>query len=129
MVIRNFDYTTANTIDKFVSPIISLSSVTYDSLFVSFDYAYAQGIQYPGSTNLPLDTLEVQVTLDCGQTYTTLWKKWGEELQTINDPNRASGSSFTPNDSQWKNVNLYLDPVINNKDFQVLFCCKKQQAK
>ena len=128
MVIRNYNYSKANTNDKFVSPIVTISSLAYDSLFVSFDYAYAQGIQYPGSTNLPLDTLEVQVTQDCGQTFTTIWKKWGEELQTINDPNRAIGSIFTPNrEGQWKNINLYLDPVINNKDFQVYFVAKSNK--
>ena len=50
MVIRNYDYPVANTIDKFVSPVIKFNNVV-DSFFVSFDYAYAQGIQYPGSTN------------------------------------------------------------------------------
>ncbi|MEP6950969.1 MAG: choice-of-anchor J domain-containing protein [Ginsengibacter sp.] len=124
MVIRNFDYPTANTTDRFVSPIVSLASVTYDSIFVSFDYASAQGAHYPGSTNSLLDTLEVQVTADCGQTVTSIWKKWGEELQTINDPNNTSGSRFAPNQGQWKNVNLYLDPIINNKDFQVYFVAK-----
>ena len=128
MVIRNYDYPKSNTIDRFVSPIITLVSAPYDSLFVSFDYASAPGIQYPGSTNSPLDTLEVQVTADCGQTFTSIWKKWGEELQTINDPNRASGSIFTPkSEGQWKNINLYLNPVINNKDFQVYFVAKSNK--
>ena len=128
MVIRNYNYSQANTNDKFVSPIVTISSLAYDSLFVSFDYAYAQGIQYPGSTNVPLDTLEVQVTEDCGITLTTVWKKWGADLQTINDPNRAIGSIFTPNrDDQWKNVNLYLDTVIDNKDFQVYFVAKSNR--
>ena len=128
MVIRNFDYPAANTIDRFVSPIVTLSSVPHDSIFVSFDYAYAPGIQVPGSNNSPPDTLEVQVTQDCGQTVTSIWKKWGEELQSTNDFNQASGLVFRPaNDGQWKNVNLYLDPVINNKDFQVYFVAKSNQ--
>ncbi len=127
MVIRNYDYPIANTVDKFLSPVLKYSA-DVDSFFVSFDYAYAQGVQYPGSTNLPLDTLEVQVTQDCGQTFTTLWKKWGEELQTINDPNRSNGSIFTPNNfSQWKNVNIYLNPVIGNKNFQVYFVAKSNK--
>ena len=58
MVIRNHDYTAANTIDNFFSPVIKYNAAV-DSFFVSFDYASAPGIQYPGSTNLPLDTLEV----------------------------------------------------------------------
>ena len=127
MVIRNYDYPVANTVDQFISPVVKYNAAV-DSFFVSFDYAYAQGIQYPGSTNLPLDTLEVQVTLDCGQTFTTIWKKWGEELQTINDPNLANGSIFTPkNTGQWKSINLYLSPVINTKDFQVYFVAKSNK--
>ena len=124
MVIRNYDYPVANTVDKFFSPVIKYNAVV-DSFFVSFDYAYAQGIQFPGSSNLPLDTLEIQITQDCGQTFTTIWKKWGVELQTINDSN---GSIFTPaNTSQWKNINIYLNPVIGTKDFQVYFVAKSNK--
>jgi hypothetical protein len=121
MVIRNYDYPVANTVDKFFSPVIKYNN-TVDSFFVSFDYAYTPGIQFPGSSNLPLDTLEIQVTPDCGQTFTTAWKKWGAALQTINGFN---GSIFTPiNPGQWKNINIYLNPVIGIKDFQVYFVAK-----
>ncbi len=127
MVIKNFDYDAGNTIDKFVSPVINFDA-KIDSFFVSFDYAYAQGAQYPGSTVLPLDTLEVQITQDCGQTFTTIWKKWGEDLQTISDPNFASGVRFTPNNpGQWKNINIYLNPIIGDKNFQVYFVAKSNQ--
>ncbi|MEP6926208.1 MAG: choice-of-anchor J domain-containing protein [Ginsengibacter sp.] len=127
MVIRNYDYPVANTIDKFISPVIKYSAAV-DSFFVSFDYAYEQGIVYPGSTNLPLDTLEIQITTDCGQTVSTIWKKWGEDLQTINDPNRAIGSIFTPHTAgQWRGVNLYLNPIISAKNFQVYFVAKSNK--
>ncbi len=127
MVIRNFDYASANTIDKFASPVVNYDAKV-DSFFVSFDYAYAQGAQYPGSTTLPLDTLELQITQDCGQTFTTIWKKWGEDLQTINDPNFSSTNPFTPNNvNQWKNINIYLSPVIGKKNFQVYFVAKSNQ--
>ena len=117
----------ANTVDKFASPVINFDPVV-DSFFVSFDYAYRQGITYPGSTQLPLDTLELQITQDCGQTFTTIWKKWGEDLQTVNDPNFTSGQMFTPtNDNQWKNINIYLSPIIGNKNFQVYFVAKSNQ--
>ncbi|MEO8765490.1 MAG: choice-of-anchor J domain-containing protein [Ginsengibacter sp.] len=128
MVIRNFDYPVENSIDKFVSPIVTLPTTPFDSIFVSFDYAYAPGNKYPGSTQAPLDTLEVQVTPDCGQTLLTIFKKWGEDLQTINDPNMASGSRFTPNGvAQWKSANIYLDPVINDKNFQLYFVAKSNK--
>ncbi len=124
MIIRNYDYSPGNTTDKFASPVINYDAKV-DSFFVSFDYAYAQGTQYPGSTTLPLDTLEVQITQDCGQTFTTIWKKWGEELQTISDPNFTNTNRFTPNNNnQWKSINVYLSPVIGKKNFQVYFVAK-----
>ncbi|MDQ6843178.1 MAG: choice-of-anchor J domain-containing protein [Bacteroidota bacterium] len=127
MVLRNYDYPSSNTIDKFSSPVIKYDAKV-DSFFVSFDYSYAQGIQYPGSTQLPLDTLELQITQDCGQTFTTIWKKWGADLQTINDPNFASSTVFTPtNNNQWKNINIYLNPIIGTKNFQVYFVAKGNQ--
>lgn len=127
MVLRNYDYTTSNTTDKFVSPVVTFDPKV-DSFFVSFDYACAQGAQYPGSTVLPLDTLEVQITQDCGQTFTTIWKKWGEDLQTINDPNFSTANPFMPtNNNQWRNVNIYLSPIIGNKNFQVYFVGKSNQ--
>lgn len=123
MVIRNFDYDASNTYDAFYSPVIKFDAGV-DSFFVSFDYAYSQGALYPGSTNLPLDTLEVQITQDCGQTFTTVWKKWGADLQTIGDPNLPNTNSFIPTSSQWKNINIYLSPYIGSQNFQVYFVAK-----
>ncbi|MEO8413366.1 MAG: T9SS type A sorting domain-containing protein [Ginsengibacter sp.] len=123
MVIRNFDYSVANTVDKFLSPVVKYDPAV-DSFFVSFDYAYALGATFPGSGNLPLDTLELQVTQDCGATFTTAWKKWGADLQTLGDPNANNGASFTPNNNQWKNITIYLNPVIGSQDFQVYFIAK-----
>jgi Secretion system C-terminal sorting domain/CARDB len=126
MVIRNFDYPLANTVDDFISPVIKYSAAV-DSFFVSFDYAYAQGVQYPGSTALPLDTLELQLTQDCGSTFTSIWKKWGGDLQTIGDPNLPVTTAFIPNSSQWKNVNIYLNPFIGISNFQLYFVAKSNK--
>ena len=123
MVIKNFNYTAANTEDKLFSPVIKFDP-SVDSFFVSFDYAYSQGITYPGSTDMPLDTLEIQVTQDCGQTFSTVWKKWGADLQTIGDPNLPVTSSFYPGFNQWKNANIYLSPAIGSQNFQVYFVAK-----
>jgi hypothetical protein len=121
MVIRNFDYPDLNAIDRFVSPVITTSAVPHDSLFLSFDYAYARGVNSIASQNLPLDTLEVLATQDCGQTFTTILKKWGEDLQTVNDPNYPFTSAFVPNSSYWKNSNIYLDPIVGTSNFQLYF--------
>jgi len=124
MVINNYNYTEGNTEDLFFSPVIS-NNASIDSIFVSFDLSYSPGASYPGSTALPLDTLEIDVSTDCGATLQPVWKKWGADLQTINDPNFAVTSAYTPfNASQWKNINIYLTPFINSSNFQVFFVAK-----
>ena len=115
MVIRNYDYTATGTIDKFVSSVISGTS-TYDSMYVSFNYAYATG----NSSSLA-DTLEIQTTTDCGQTFSTVWKNWGSGLQTTTN---NSGGRFVPGANDWGTVNLNLFNYVNTQDFQIYFVDK-----
>lgn len=113
--------------DHFISPIIA-NGASIDSMFVSWDYAYKAGPSYPGSTVLPLDTLELLVTSDCGKTFQTVWKKWGEELQTVNDPNYSSTDAFVPaSATQWKKESVYLTPNVGTNSFQVYFSAKSNQ--
>lgn len=118
MVIRNFDYPVANTIDKFASPIIT-GITGFDSLFVTFDLAYALGST---GTNGNLDTLEIMVSRNCGQTLTTVWKKWGAELQTS-----TSGGRFTPSANDWQNIKVYLTPYVNSPSIQIYFVAKSNR--
>jgi len=57
-----------------ILPQLNISS-WYNTDF-TFDYAYAM---YPGFTQ---DSLEVSVSSDCGETWTTLFKKGGSNLNT-----------------------------------------------
>jgi len=122
MGIRNFDYPAANTTDKFISPVVQFPA-TVDSVLVSFDYAYALGVDFPGNTMFPIDTFEIQLTQNCGETVTTIWKNWGEDLQTVDD----GSIPFVPAATSWKNVKLYLSPFINNQPFQVYLVAKGNQ--
>jgi hypothetical protein len=115
MVIKNFNYSSTGTTDKFVSSVIT-GIANFDTLFVSFDYAYALG----NSTSLS-DTLELQVTTDCGQTFTTVWKNWGTGLQTTID---QSSGGFVPTANGWKNVTLNLFKQVGTNDFQLYFIDK-----
>ena len=130
MVIRNYNYPVANTVDKFFSPVVTNAS-TIDSFFVSFDYSYSPGFQYPGATVFPLDTLELQVTQDCGQTFTTIWKKWGEDLSTLPDPlgpNYPNNAPFVPRQNvEWKTARIYLSPIVGSQNFQVYFVAKSNK--
>ncbi len=115
MVIKNFNYSSTATTDKFVSSIIT-GTADFDTLFVSFDYAYALG----NSSSLS-DTLELQITTDCGQTFTTVWKNWGAGLQTATD---QSSGGFVPTADDWKNVNINLKKQTGTNDFQLYFVDK-----
>jgi hypothetical protein len=97
---RNYAYSTQNRVDELYSPSVTYNGV--DSAQLSFDWAAAT-YNYPGTTGIQIDTLEVLVTKNCGNTYTSIWKKWGEELQTINDPNYPQTVEFIPSSpDHWK---------------------------
>ncbi len=112
-----------NSVDYFISPVIANSS-TFDSVFVDFDMAYRPGANYPGSTVLPLDTLDLMATTDCGATFTTVWKKWGDALQTIKDPNYAWVSPYVPLSGEWQKQRAYLSPFVGASNFQLYFAMK-----
>jgi len=125
MVINNGNVSNANNaIDYFISPIV-INDGKADSVFVAFDMAYKSGPQYPGSTVFPLDTLEILATNDCGITFTSVWKKFGFELQTVNDPNYTNTVAFTPSlKKQWKANKIYLSPFVGSTNFQLYFVAK-----
>jgi len=112
-----------NAVDYFISPIINNSS-TLDSVFVDFDLSYKSGDNYPGSTILPLDTLEVLATTDCGLTFTSVWKKWGDNLQTVNDPNNTWTAPYVPRATEWRKQRAYLTPFVGSANFQLYFAMK-----
>ncbi len=127
-VIKNFVYPFENTVDYLATPKVAIANA--DSAFVSFDYAYAPGKNYPGSTALPLDTLEVAITKDCGNSLTSIWKKWGEALQTVNNPNYPNAVEFIPTqENQWKHVRITIPSYVVNADdqFQVFFSAKSNR--
>jgi hypothetical protein len=114
MFINNYNANSIGTVDNFVSSVITGTS-SFDSIYVSFDYAYSAG-----NSSSQSDTLELRVTTDCGQTFTTVWKKYGTDLQTVTgyQPN------FVPATTGWKNIKLNLFNDVGSNDFQLYFAFK-----
>ncbi|MER3464018.1 MAG: hypothetical protein C4329_05975, partial [Chitinophagaceae bacterium] len=83
--------------DDLVLPVFSYSGI--DSIFLNFQLAAAT-YSYPGATGVPIDTLAVLLSKDCGNTFTTVYKKWGNELQTVSDPNFPKDVQFFPRANQ-----------------------------
>ncbi len=118
--LNNFEYNgTVGQTDDLVTPTVTFSGV--DSVKLMFDLS-AVTRQYPGSALLGLDTLEVLVTKDCGNSFTTVYKKWGAALQTIGDPNNPQNYLFVPNSpSQWRTESIDLTAFAGNPSVQVYF--------
>jgi hypothetical protein len=117
--VNTFNYAGNGQRDDLSTPIISYAGV--DSVRLSFDLAAAT-YSYPGSTAVPIDTLEVLVTKDCGNTFTRVYRKWGNELQTINDPNNPQTGEFVPGSTmQWRRENLDLTQYAGQSPLQVIF--------
>jgi hypothetical protein len=125
MVINNANVLNSfGAIDYFITPLVQ-NSTTFDSVFVDFDLAYKAGQQYPGSGNSPIDTLEILATKDCGKTFISVWKKWGEALQTTNDINNSNNNLFVPNTkADWKKQRIYLTPLVGADNFQLYFAVR-----
>lgn len=75
----------------------------YGEGWLSFDIAYGKR---EGSTIH--DTLEVLVSVDCGKTYTTIYKRGGDHLATMPDINNVL--SFNPTSDEWRTENVDMSP-------------------
>ncbi len=105
-----FNNGTVGDADDLFVPPTDLTGVT--APMMSFDVAYAQY----SSEN---DKLEVKVSTNCGQTWTTAFSKSGSVLKTVN----AQTSAFTPNNaSQWRAETFALPAAAaNNANVLVKF--------
>jgi hypothetical protein len=117
--IRNFGYASAGQKDALYTPVFNFTGV--DSVKVTFDLSAATK-DYPGSTTIGMDTLEVLATRDCGATFTTVYKKWGSDLQTVGDPNNPVTGEYTPNAYYlWRNETIDLTSFASEGPLQLVF--------
>jgi hypothetical protein len=109
--VNNFNYALTGRIDELHSPQVTYAGV--DSVTLSFDVAAAATTD--GS---PTDTLEVLVTKDCGNTSTSVYKKWGTDLQTTSEP----AIDFIPaSSSQWRTETIDLTNIAPTGPTQIVF--------
>jgi photosystem II stability/assembly factor-like uncharacterized protein len=80
-------------------------------LHLDFDVAYARyNITYS-------DTLLVKISIDCGNTWTTLWTKGGTTLATVPD----ATIQFIPTATQWRKETIDLSSYAGLKKVKLLF--------
>jgi hypothetical protein len=104
--INNFNYISFGQKDDLYTPVIQFGIV--DSIKLSFDLSAAV-YSDPDTKTDPIDTLEILVTNDCGNSFTSVYKKWGAALQTLGQPAKAFTNEFFPeNTNQWRTENIDL---------------------
>ncbi|HYH13643.1 MAG TPA: zinc-dependent metalloprotease, partial [Flavisolibacter sp.] len=104
--INNFNYSSFEQKDDLYTPTFQFDRV--DSVKLNFDLSAAIFSNH-NDWNMPFDTLEILVTKDCGNTFTSVYKKWGAELQTLGQPARPHTDEFFPiSTSQWRSEEVDL---------------------
>jgi hypothetical protein len=117
--IRNFVYFANGQRDALYTPVLNFTGV--DSIKLAFDLS-ATTKDFANAAPFGLDTLEVLVTKDCGNTFTSVYKKWGEQLQTINDVNYPQTVEYVPNGAYlWRTERIDLTSSGGNGPLQVVF--------
>ncbi|MES1217165.1 MAG: M43 family zinc metalloprotease [Bacteroidota bacterium] len=101
--------------DLFRLPTINLG--TADSAFISFQVAAASYTD-PSTVGNLFDTLQVLVSKDCGQTYTSIYKKWGSTLVTREG---ATTDPFFPTASEWRKDSIDISAYLNQGDIMLAF--------
>lgn len=118
----NTAYMSTSKKDAIITSVLNLN--TYDSVWVSFDRAFAISYwsQWYGDSK---DTLELAVDNTCGTgTFNTAWIKGHTSLAT-GAPTQADGAKFVPTSTQWKKDTVNLTAYAGQKEVSLLFRIKK----
>lgn len=115
VVMRNLQYEQNGPKDYLRFPLVNIT--TADSAFLSFQVAAAVQTD-PSAAGNVWDTLQVLVSKDCGNTYTSLYKKWGNSLITRKT---AVTQSFVPTSTEWRKDSIDLTAYIGAGPIMLAF--------
>lgn len=104
--VENAVYPANEQIDELIFPNLDLTDVTY----MTFDIAYQLWSQTGFS-----DTLEVLASTDCGSSYSTVYKNFGQPLTTVT-PYWSNADFIPASDADWRSdtVDLSAYSGFNN---------------
>ena len=117
LVINSFAYNSLQQQDVLVSPLLKVEKA--DSILLRFQTAYLSGTD----NSKGQDTLEVILSTDCGLNFTSIYKKWGKDLETVGNVVPALIGNFIPkNINQWREETINLTTLLPvNTNFIVAF--------
>lgn len=100
--------------EDMLAPFVDLTTAEEPEL--SFDLAFNYHFYTPPlvSSDLMLtDTLEILISTDCGETFTSIYRKWGEDLATADEPilnpQDLQEIFFIPNNDEWRRESISLE--------------------
>ncbi len=107
-VFRNFDIDSQGSYDDLRFQFSTLNATLSQ---LAFDVAYAPyGGQYS-------DTLAVELSTDCGNSFVELFRQGGATIATA----PANNQPFSPNATQWNTININLDEYLGESDLLIAF--------
>lgn len=94
---------------ELITPLINIGS----SDSISLDFMLAAGLYDLNS----IDSFEIRISEDCGNSYKTIYKKWGEALATRPG---FTNNEFIPLLSEWRKESIDLS-LYKNKKIRIAF--------
>ncbi len=93
--------------EEIMTPVLDLSTIEKPA--IKFDMAYNYYKYTPPYFNQDTeftDTLEISISTDCGETFEVIYKKYGHELATADEPItnvlNLQDAFFEPTNAQWR---------------------------
>jgi hypothetical protein len=108
---------------ELLSPRIKVKPA--DSIIVSFDLSHVTKEYF--ATTSATDTLQVLLSTDCGKTFTSIYKKWGRQLNTLSLPypvntTRDSIGFLPTQQAHWRRDTINITKALGAADeFQLVF--------
>lgn len=115
-----FFYTKSNH-TSIASPPIDLSTAKNPTLYIDYAYNYIKyTAPYFERDTIFADTLEISISIDCGKTYQSIFKKNAKELATtktpIANPTTFDATIFKPSKKEWKKIEINLNEYATTQN-------------
>jgi PKD repeat protein len=112
MKVKLFDTNSEGFKDDLISHPVSLANIA--GAYLKYDYSYKK------KSGFTYDSLQVNISTDCGASWTTLSSRAQGSLVTV--AGLSSAAEFKPTlASQWKSDSIRLDSFIGNTSVKIMF--------
>jgi len=113
-----------NTSEDIITPPLNITNLSTPTLY--FDYSFNYHLYTPPyftENTIFTDTLEIYLSTDCGNNWVNIYKKWGEDLSTYDQPiiNPLQLDQIFPTTKKWKKEVIDLSDYQNSNTLKIKF--------